>query len=280
MHREARIANYVLTALSLAALIMLSLPLSAPVLAFKTCLGYLIDPGVYYGQRGVERLALAPARARELLSADMDNRRLKEELRQAAWLRAEADSLRQENRRLRAELGLAAPGGRDFVWARVMERDPLHWHRSFMVDAGHDRGVALNAPVLGARGESLAVVGRIVEVRPKSALVLLVTDELSSVAAALSLSGQEGLVQGQGGARLLMNYLSLQAAPQIGEAVAASATSPTFPEGVVVGTVARVFPRDAFLTFQSVEVAPAVEVSTLKEVMILKTGPLRREAGP
>ncbi|MBI5629642.1 MAG: rod shape-determining protein MreC [Elusimicrobia bacterium] len=270
MQREARIANYFLAVFGIISLTLLSLPLSGPVRVFKACLVYLSDPAAYRGAKGVEKIADVPDRIRGLLAADIENRLMREEVKEASWARAEAQALKAENERLRAVLGLKASPGYTSIWARVLERDPLHWYHSFMVDAGQKDGLALNAPVLGKGAEGLSVIGRVVEVRPRSSLVLLVTDELSSVAAHLSSSTVEGLAQGQGGARLIMNYLSEDASLTLGDLAYTSATSATFPPGILIGRVARVFPRDPFLTFQSVEISPALDSGRLSEVLILK----------
>lgn len=249
---------------------MLSLPLSGPVASFKACLVYVLDPLVYYSAKEVDRFADVPGNVRGLLDADAENRLMREQGKQAVWARTESDALRSENRRLRSLLNLKAPSGRAPVWAHVLERDPLHWYRSLTVDAGGEQGVVLNSPVLGANGGGLAAVGRVVEVRPKSSVVMLVTDEPSSVAAFLSTAAVEGLVQGQGSSRLLMSYLPPDAVLEVGDRVYTSPTSATFPAEVLIGTVVKVYPKDPFLTFQSVEVRPAVDASSMDELMILK----------
>jgi rod shape-determining protein MreC len=276
MHREARIANFVLAAFAVISLTLLSLPLSTPVQAVKASLHYVLNPAVYYGAKGTDRLASVPSNVRNMLAADIENRLMREQVQQAAWVRAENESLRTENERLRGMLGLKAPSQRSPLWAHVMERDPSHWYRSLMVDAGADQGVVLNAPVLGRSSGTLVAVGRVVEVRQKSSVVLLLSDELSSVAAYVgsasteTVTTDEGLIQGQGRSRVTMNYLSPEARLEKGRPVYTSPTSATFPPDVLIGSVAKVYPLDPFLTFQSVEVQPAVDASSLQEVMILK----------
>lgn len=270
MHRETRVANYVLAALSAAALVLLSLPLSGPVRSFKALAVYLLNPVAYTGAKGVERLASVPPGVARMLAVDQENQRMLAEVRKASLLKAELDGLRLENERLSQALGLkVSAGGWEPLWARVMERDPLHWYSSLMVAAGADQGVVVNAPVLGRSGDTLVAVGRVVEVRPNSSVVLLLTDELSSAAAYLSSGTLEGLVQGQGGPYLRMNYLNSEVALTAGDQVYTSPTSATFPGNVLIGTVSTVNPRDPFLQFQSVEALPAVEASALKEVMVL-----------
>jgi rod shape-determining protein MreC len=164
-------------------------------------------------------------------------------------------------------LSTAAPAG--LLWAHVIERDPQSWQSSLIIDAGDQEGVAVSEPVLAPRAGRLGVVGRITEVSWHTAKVLLLSDELSAVAAYLPESQWEGLVQGRGSSRLKMNYLPVEAELRIGDEVATSPTSATFPPDLLIGTVSRVFERDPFLAFQTVEVAPAVHPGRLKEVLIL-----------
>ncbi len=280
MQRETRIANFVLGALSALSLLLLSLPLSTPVRSFKAAAGYLLDPLAYHGEAGYRRMADAPDGVRRLLQADMENDGLRAELKRAEWLKTTVEALSIDNERLRRALVLKAPGSRSPVWVHVMERDPIHWYRSLVVDAGSDRGVSLNDPVLGPRDGQLVAAGRVVDVRPKTSTVLLLTDEGAAVAAYLSSGTYEGLVQGQDGPRLRMNYLNAEVQLSTGDSVYTSPTSATFPPDVLVGRVARVNARDPFLTFQSVELDPAADASSLQELMILRAKPLEGEERP
>ena len=269
MQRQTRIAHYVVGTLTALSLVLLSLPLSSPVRFFKACASYVFDPLAYEGERGYQKMAGAPVRVRELMTADILNRRLQEDLRATAWLKVTVESLSIENERLRHALGLKTPPWRRPLWAHVMERDPLHWYRSVSIDAGADKGVSLNDPVLGRKGLEVVAVGRVVEVRSHASTVLLLTDERSAVAAYLSSGMLEGLAQGQDGPRPRMNYLNSEARIAADDSVYTSATSATFPPDVLIGRVAKVYPRDLFLTFQSVEIDPALDATSLHEVLIL-----------
>jgi len=278
MQRETRIAHYVVGTLTALSLVLLSLPLSSPVRSFKACASYLFDPLAYEGERGYRKIAETPSRVGELLSADIRNRRLQEELRGTVWLKATVETLSLENERLRRALGLKAPAGRYPLWAHVMERDPLHWYRSVSVDAGADRGVSLNDSVLGRKGDVPVALGRVVDVRPYTSTVLLLTDERSAAAAYLSSGTLEGLAQGEDGPHLRMNYLNSEARLVLGDTVYTSPTSATFPPDILIGRIAKVYPRDPFLTFQSVEVDPALDATSLQEVLILRAHPPRDAA--
>ena len=111
MHREIKVSNYVLVALSALALVLLSLPLAAPVRAFKAGVVYLLNPVAYYGAKGAQRLADVPPGLARLLRADLENVQLQAQLREALWQKSELEALRTENRRLAQALGLHAAAG-------------------------------------------------------------------------------------------------------------------------------------------------------------------------
>lgn len=269
MNREKLVANYFLLAFSGIAIILLSLPLTGKVQAFRAYAAYLYDPLPYYGSQGLLKLRDLPSEVVQVLTADMRNRRLEEEMKQTVLLRTEVESLRRENERLAAALTLSTAAPSELRWARVIERDPANWHRSLIIDVGEEVDVLAGMPVLAPHAGRLGVVGQITEVSPHTAKVLLLTDELSAVAAYLTGSKWEGLAQGQGSYGLKLNYLPVDAQIRIGDEVATSPTSATFPPDVLIGTVSKVFERDPFLAFQTVEIAPAVHPGRLKEVMIL-----------
>ncbi|HAH07609.1 MAG TPA: rod shape-determining protein MreC [Elusimicrobia bacterium] len=270
MDREKRVANYFLLAFGLISIALMSLPLTGKVQAFRAYAAYLYDPLPYYGFQGLQRIRQLPPDVVRLITADAYSRELEAELKQTALLRAEAEGLRRENERLAASLSLSTSAPKALRWARVIEREPQNWHRALMIDAGAEDGLEVGSPVLAAEDGRLAVAGRIVETSRRTSKVLLLSDELSAVAAYFPEGQWEGLVQGQGSVRLKMNYLPVEAQVRIGDKVATSPTSATFPPDILIGMVSKVFERDPFLAFQVVEVSPAVHPGRLKEVLILR----------
>ncbi|MBI4385852.1 MAG: rod shape-determining protein MreC [Elusimicrobia bacterium] len=274
MNRDRRLANGLLLIYGAISVLALTRPLSAPVMAVRTCVSYLFNPIPYFGTHAIDRLAAVPSGFAHLISADIENHRLREGLKQLPLMEAEMKSLKLENERLRATLGFSPLPEKNLRWARVIEREPVYWHRTLLVDSGREQGIKINAPVLGISRGRLGLVGRVTELGPRWAKVLLMTDDLSSVAAYLPGQGWEGLVEGRGGPYLRMNYLPIDAKLETGQAVFTSVTSASFPQDIPVGRVTRLFQQDPFLTFQSVQVAPEIEASSLKEVLILE--PKRR----
>jgi len=270
MNRDRRVANYYLLVFGFVSIVLLSLPLTSRVRAFRAFASYLYDPLPYYGGRGLLKMRELPSDVARLIDADARSRQMEAELKETALLRTEVEALRRESERLSHALSLSTAAPEGLLWAHVVERDPQNWQRSLIVDAGEQEGVAVNEPVLAPHAGRLGVVGRITEVGRHTAKVLLLSDELSAVAAYLPASQWEGLVQGQGSSRLKMNYLPVEAKVRIGDEVATSPTSATFPPDLPIGTVSRAFERDPFLAFQTVEVAALVHPGALKEVLILR----------
>lgn len=269
MQRERRTANYLFLLYFCTSLLILSASLSEPIVTFRAFAAYVWDPAPFLGAQAVSRLSGLPSSVTHLLAADTENRALREDLKQLSWAESEIIALRRENDRLRAAIGVKPPHGRVLRWARVMERDPLNWYRYLVIDEGKDDGLELNTPVLGVENGRLGAVGRVTELGSRWAKVLLITDEISSISAYIPGKQWEGLVEGQGKEELVMNYLPIEASFVIGDMVYTSATSPTFPPDILIGSVIRVFPLDPFLTFRSVAIAPTVHASALKEVMLL-----------
>lgn len=280
MNRDRRIANALLLIYGFLSLGALSLPLSGPVRLFRACVHYLISPGPYLGAAAADRLAALPADVAHLIAADAENRRLREDLKRLEWLDVRLEACRRELARLKETVGMKPERERILRWASVAERDPANWHRSLAITAGKEDGVEINSPVLGLARGRFGVVGRITEVGERWSKVLLLGDEMSSVAAYLPAHQWEGLVEGQGGARLRMNYLPADARFAIGDSVHTSATSAAFPPDVSIGSVVRVFQKDPFLTFQSVEVLPTVDPRRLKEVAVLMPQKIAGRSSP
>lgn len=271
MQRERRIANYLFLLYTGAAMAFLSLSLSGPVRSFRTVIEYLWSPVPLVGSQAFDRAEDLSTDVKNLLKADSENRALREDIKQLGWLEAELSAARRENERLRTALGIKPERGHAIRWARIIERDPASWYRSLLIDEGAADEIELDSPVLGVENGRLGVVGRVVELGPHWAKVLLLTDELSSIAGYIPGKDWEGLIEGQGKPVMIMDYLPMEGHFAIGDLVNTSATSEVFPPDVLVGSIVQVFPEDPFLTSRSVAVVPAIHPERLKEVLVLKS---------
>jgi len=183
----------------------------------------------------------------------------------------ELERLRAENDRLRQLLAFApAAGDRPVVGARVVgvRLDPKGM-QLLTIDRGTDAGLARMMPVLAAQG----VVGRVHAVQGGSAEVLLLTDRNSSIAVRVERSRARANVRGTGDpSRCRLDYALRADDLQEGDALVTSGTDGVFPRGLPVGKVEGLKKGGQGL-YQRAEVAPAVEVTRVEEVLVLGPSP-------
>jgi len=193
-----------------------------------------------------------------------DNARLRQQVeelsRAVSLLREEALA----SRRLEQLLGIRqlAPGRT--VAARVIARDPARWFSTVLIDRGATAGVRRNDPVINADG----VVGRVVEVTPTAARILLISDSRSAVAATIQRSRDAGVVEGKGGAALQLSYVSREAAVRVGDLVVTSGLGGVFPRGLVIGKVAQLIREEGAL-LQGAVIQPAAPLDRLEELLVI-----------
>ena len=157
------------------------------------------------------------------------------------------------------------------VSAPVIARDPSGVLRSILIGGGSGAGMAVGHVVLSDQG----LVGRITEVGPNYAKVVLVTDSSSVVSALVQGSRATGLVRGQYGDTLVMDWV-LQTEPvAVGDVVVTAGLAAggelrsLYPKGLVLGRVAEVAKaRDA--AYLRAIVLPAVDVRRLERVLVVK----------
>jgi rod shape-determining protein MreC len=149
--------------------------------------------------------------------------------------------------------------------AVVIARDPANWNSSLMIRGGKNDGIRPGMAVVNADG----VVGKVAEVADNVSKVVLVNDPGFSVAALNRRSRESGLVSGSLSGKCRMSYLPEGADVEAGDDIITSKLSTDFPDGLIVGKVIRVFAGDSGNGMVA-EVEPAVEVSKIEEVLVIK----------
>jgi rod shape-determining protein MreC len=223
-----------------------------------------VEKGVTWAVGGVQRgwngyLALRGAHERSL-ALERENEILKLDQQELARVRS-------ENGRLQALLAFArsAPG-RQVVGARVIgvRLDPKGL-QLVTLDRGADDGVARMMPVVVGHG----VVGRVHAVTGSTADVLLLTDRNSSVAVRVERSRARANVRGTGSTDGCRLEYALRSDDLVeGDLLMTSGTDGVFPRGLPVGKVASLR-RSGQGLYQRADVAPAVDVTKLEEVLVL-----------
>lgn len=181
-----------------------------------------------------------------------DNIRLKE-------LEAENATLRELLRFTRSNPNYAtAP-------ADVIGRDPSPYLSTLTINAGQDRNLKPGMPVI--TGGS-ALVGRVLQVNPRTARVQLLGDVSSAVNAMIQNSRATGLVRGQPDGSLVMDLIPQEEKIRPGDIVLTSGLGGDLPRALVIGTVTAITKRDIDL-FQSAELQPAVDLNRLEVVLVI-----------
>ncbi|HEY0701763.1 MAG TPA: rod shape-determining protein MreC [Candidatus Acidoferrales bacterium] len=200
-----------------------------------------------------------------LHNARSENNNMRSELDQLRIRNAELSSRAAEAERLEAILNFRnAHPEAQLLAAQVIgsSADPAS-HTLFINRGEHDR-LKLNMGVITSEG----IVGKIVEVLPDTAQVLLINDKDSGVGAMFAASRTHGVVKGSGDPEPHMEYVVNDEKVTEGEAIVTSGEDHIFPKDLPVGTVRGATPGNPF---QVIRVLPAARLDRLEDVIVLLT---------
>jgi rod shape-determining protein MreC len=194
-----------------------------------------------------------------------ENERLKAE-------NARTEEIRRENDLLTGLLQLRAGFDYQTVAATVIARESSEFRRLVVLDQGSDDGVAVGDVAIAAGG---ALAGRVTDVTPDSAKVVLLTDGDFKVIGQLSTTGATGEVVGQLGAGVLvMRQIDSNEEVTVGDEVVTAGIelgggvrSP-YPKGLLLGQVIDVR-RDANDVVQTAYLQPAADLDKLEYVLVI-----------
>jgi rod shape-determining protein MreC len=201
----------------------------------------------------------------------------------ASGLSSENAQLRAENERLTNDLARARedatqlqdaqdanaikqqfPDDR-FLAASVIERDSSNARRIVAIDRGSSDGVK-EGMIVVTEGRSL--VGTVSKTFSDYAWVTLITDPKSAVSAMVQESRADGVVAGNYGGSLNMEFVGQGAVVKEGDFVITSGIGGGYPPGIVIGRVAQVSNAEQDL-FQNVQVDHLASLDKLEQVMVL-----------
>jgi len=199
-----------------------------------------------------------------------------------ARLQRDIDQLTIENVRLR-EAAIAAEQAAQLeaagsalpyesVAAPIIARDPSGILHTVMLGAGTDQGVQVGHIVVSERG----LVGRVTQAGPTYSKVLLVTDPASTVSAIVQGSRATGIVRGQYGDTLVMEWILQNDDLKAGDVVITAGLAlgndlrSLFPKGLVIGTIVAI-DRSENAAYERAIVTPAADIRRLEHVLVVKT---------
>lgn len=195
-----------------------------------------------------------------------ENRQLQSEVNRLITDNIRLKELESENATLRDLLKFAHNNPTyTTLPANVIGRDSSPYFGTLIIDAGTDRGLKPGMPVISSGS---ALVGRVLQVSPRTAKVQLLGDVSSAVNALIQSSRATGLVRGQADGSIIMDLIPQDEKVQQDDIVLTSGLGGDLPRALVIGNVVNVTKRDIDL-FQSALLRPAVDLNRLEVVLVI-----------
>jgi rod shape-determining protein MreC len=201
----------------------------------------------------------------------VENDDLKRQLAAAQLALQEQRALADRTRGLEQLLEMRGPLALTTVAANIIAASATPDFRTVTVDKGTSNAVAKDMAVLGTAG----VVGRVVVPSVRSATVQLLVDRNAAAGALVERSRAQGVIVGEGD-RLRLDYVSDASDIVAGDTVVTSGIDGIYPKGFVIGRVESIDRSGG--AYKRIAVRPAVDFSSLEEVLIVTT-PTPAKAG-
>ncbi len=221
----------------------------------------LVDPTGFAGLRGAAHEVAAPVgraggevragggsawdNIRAYFNAGSKNARLDREARANRVKLIEAQALRAENLRLKAIVGLIEKQGKPVAVARLIGSTASSTRRFAILGAGRNQGVRVRQPVQSPLG----LIGRVLEVGPNSARVLLVTDAEQVIPVRRASDGLAAFAEGRSDGTVFVRLVNVGVNPlKKGDVVVTSGAGGLYRPNIPVAQVQELTSDGAIAT--------------------------------
>lgn len=206
-------------------------------------------------------------------NAAEENDKLKAMLAESNSKLIEMEEIKKENSNLHELLSMAGSIKASGTGAHVIASDITAEFKTVTIDKGSKDDIKKNMVVIGSGG----LIGKIGRTAAHTAIVLLISDPNSAVDVLVQRSGARALLAGTSHSVSLKPFYSLSRLEYLrrtsdvnnGDVVITSGLDKLFPPGVPVGTLNNV-ENSASGIFKGAEVVPFVDLSHVREVMVLR----------
>lgn len=195
------------------------------------------------------------------------NSELEAELEQVQSAIRQAESLVEENRRLREALELTESYvSMETVTAEVIGRAPSNYKWAVFIDKGRADGIRPDMAVMDADG----LVGKVIGAEEHMATILLLIDPRAAAAARIEDGRDTGSVSGNGSTEhLSLELIGPKAEVSVGDdVITAGYDGHVFPPGIPIGRVIEVS-EDPRLLERIIRVAPFVDFTAVDFVQVI-----------
>ena len=196
-----------------------------------------------------------------------ENNRLRQEL-EIEQLTASLyqQQLRDANRLLATRLEFPESNLYTVISTRILAYSPQDFFKVLYINKGYEQDVRTGMAVVNTQG----LVGKTVEVYPRSSKVMLITDERTKMGIRIERTQDLGVLRGTGSPRVCeLDYVLTNNEVREGDTILTSGLGGALPAGIQVGSVLVVDSRPNYV-FQQIRVRPAVDFGRVDELFILK----------
>ncbi|AHH12743.1 Rod shape-determining protein mreC [Borrelia hermsii YBT] len=179
--------------------------------------------------------------------------------------------LRQENARLKEQLGFYSAHSNDFISAEIIYLNYANVSSLMAINKGYNDGVQKDMIAVAYQDGFSGLVGKVVKVYADTARVLPLTSYENFVSARIQNSKFIGLVEGKGyGEALEMNYVNKLAenALKIGDSVVTAGFS-DYPSGIYIGQITN-FDVLEYNSLLNIKIEPIIVLDKLEYVFLIK----------
>ena len=236
----------------------------------ESTLGSVIQPVQSFAAKASNGIISFVQKVFKTSDADKELEQLQVRMAQLEQAADENAKLKAENERLKKLLNYVETlENYEYVTAVVTGNSQGVWFETFTINAGRNKGIEKDMPVVCAEG----LVGRVIEVGANWSKVTAIIDPSSEVSVMVERTRDIGVVRGSFSATS-DNQLELYFLPSgfdlvPGDKIVTSGMSSIFPKTVTVGTVSEVTRRSAEGSQSNAIIEPAVDFGHLEEVLVL-----------
>ena len=149
--------------------------------------------------------------------------------------------------------------------AQVIGTSGTDQSRVLYIDKGANDGLKVDQAVITPNG----IVGKLREVFPHTAQVLVINDQSSGAGVFLASTRIRAILHGSQGGRIVINNLTPDERIKPGEQVLTSGGDQVYPRGLAVGIIESIAPDPEHQPYTSIVVKPATNLFQLEEVLVI-----------
>lgn len=236
----------------------------------ESTLGSVIQPVQSFAAKASNGIISFVQKVFKTSDADKELEQLQVRMAQLEQAADENAKLKAENERLKKLLNYVETlENYEYVTAVVTGNSQGVWFETFTINAGRNKGIEKDMPVVCAEG----LIGRVIEVGANWSKATAIIDPSSEVSVMVERTRDIGVVRGSFSATS-DNQLELYFLPSgfdlvPGDKIVTSGMSSIFPKTITVGTVSEVTRRSAEGSQSNAIIEPAVDFGHLEEVLVL-----------